>query len=169
MKSTINRVFKTADQATYAVDRLMEAGYGDRDISVLMTDETHGKDFKVEVNSKAPEGIAAGGAIGGVTGAIAAGLTAAGAIAFTGGAGVIVAGPIAAALAGAGAGAGAGGLLGGLIGMGMDETEAKQTEFDVENGSVLVSVEVAGDQKDEVTKIMDLAQERDKKQAKEMA
>ena len=163
MSKTMTQVFKTAPEASNAVDRLLELGIVQENISVLMTDQTRGQSFNVEVNSKAPEGIATGGAIGGVLGAIAAGMTAAGTIALTGGAGIIVAGPIAAALAGAGAGAGAGGLIGGLIGMGMDENEAKTAEQALDNGSILLSVEVPKEHKDEVSKILELAHIKDDK------
>jgi len=95
--------------------------------------------FTVETHTKATEGIGVGALSGGAIGALIAGLTAVGTIA-TGGAGILVAGPIAAALAGAGAGAAAGGVLGGLIGAATPEHEIKHYEDALERGSVLVGV-----------------------------
>lgn len=169
MKSTINAVFKTSEQALNALELLSNIGIAQEQVSVLASDSHHGQDFQLKVKSKAAEGIAAGGVVGGILGAISAGLVGAGTIALTGGAGVLVAGPIAAALAGAGAGASSGGLIGGLIGMGIDKNEAKQVEHDVENGSILISVQANSDQKDEVQKILDLAQTRDEKTAEAQA
>ena len=152
MTKTITALYNNRAEAARAVDNLESTGLSNNDISVLMSDSTHSKEFAVEVNSKAPEGAAIGGAVGGSLGAIAAGMTAVGAVALTGGAGIFAAGPVVAALAGAGAGAAAGGVTGGLIGLGFSENEAKLVDKDVENGSILVSAQVKNDNKDAVQK-----------------
>lgn len=169
MKTTINAVFKTSEQAMIALEHLSHTDVTEDQVSVLASDNHHGKDLQLKVKSKAAEGIATGGVVGGILGAIGAGLVGAGTLALTGGTGVLVAGPLAAALAGAGAGAGSGGLIGGLIGMGIDKNVAKQVEHDIENGSILISVQATNDQKDEVQKILDLAQTRDEKRAEAQA
>ncbi len=116
-------------------------GYGRDDISVMMDDKTRERAFGSMVNAKGSEGIAAGATIGGVLGAIVAGLTATGsvaAIAGTGGlAAPLVAGPLAAALAGLGVGAAGGGIVGGLIGVGVAEKRAKEYEQGLREGGIL--------------------------------
>ena len=102
--TTINTVFKTSEQALDALIDLARIGVKEEQVSVIASDTFDGQDFQLKVKSKAAEGIAAGGTIGGIVGAIGAGLAGAGALALSGGAGVLVAGPLAAALAGAGAG-----------------------------------------------------------------
>jgi len=136
MSKTVTALFKDRTAASHAVDGLLSRGITRNDVSVLMADSTHKKEFAVEVNSKAPEGTAAGAAIGGAAGAIAAGLTAVGTVALTGG----------------GAGAAAGGLAGGLIGLGFDENEAKLVDKDIENGSILVAAEVTSKNDSDIKK-----------------
>lgn len=130
--------------AEAAVDRLHGLGYGPNDIGVMMDDKTRERAFAAMTNAKGSEGVAAGATIGGVLGAIVAGLTATGsvaAIAGTGGlAAPLVAGPLAAALAGLGAGAAGGGIIGGLIGLGVGESHAKQYEKGLREGGILIAV-----------------------------
>jgi hypothetical protein len=120
-----SEIYYDREPASAAVERLHGLGYGRDDISVMMDDKTREKAFSAVVNAKGSEGVAAGATIGGVLGAIVAGLTATGsvvAIAGTGGlATPLVVGPLAAALAGLGAGAAGGGIVGGLIGVGIGE------------------------------------------------
>ena len=132
------------EPAAAAVERLHELGYGRDDISVMMDEKTRERAFGAMVNAKGSEGIAAGATIGGVLGAIVAGLTATGsvvAIAGTGGlATPLVVGPLAAALAGLGAGAAGGGIVGGLIGVGIAEKQAKEYDKGLREGGILVAV-----------------------------
>jgi hypothetical protein len=130
--------------AQEAVERLHGLGYERDDISVAMEDKTREKAFAAITNAKGSEGIAAGATIGGVLGAIVAGMTATGsviAIAGTGGlAAPLVVGPLAAALAGLGAGGVAGGIVGGFIGAGIGEHRAKEIEKGLRDGGILVAV-----------------------------
>ena len=139
-----SQMYYDREPASRAVERLHELGYGRDDISVMMDDKTREKAFSAVVNAKGSEGIAAGATIGGVLGAIVAGLTASGsvvAIAGTGGlATPLVVGPLAAALAGLGAGAASGGIVGGLIGVGIGEKRAKDYEKGLREGGILVAV-----------------------------
>jgi heat induced stress protein YflT len=144
MDEWITGIFRDKGAADRAVDDLQKAGYGMNDISVMMTDDTRTKKFAAEKGTKAPEGAAAGGIVGGAIGAILAGVTATGsiaAIAATGGAAApLVVGPLAAALAGLGAGAVGGGIVGGLIGLGIPEVRAKEYEQKLRDGGILVGV-----------------------------
>ncbi len=130
--------------AEAAVDRLHGLGYDQNDIGVMMDDKTRERAFAAMTHAKGSEGVAAGATIGGVLGAIVAGLTATGsvaAIAATGGrAAPLVAGPLGAARAGLGAGAAGGGIIGGLVGLGIGEGRAKEYEKGLREGGILVAV-----------------------------
>lgn len=154
MASLVTGIFRSRASAELAVDRLLDGGFSREDVSVLMTEETRGRDFAVETDSKAPEGAATGAAVGGVLGAIAAGLVSVGIIALPG-VGLVAAGPIIAALAGAGAGGAAGGLLGALVGAGIPEHEAKLYSQELEQGGILVGVYAHDDRKDRAHEIFE--------------
>lgn len=139
MAHLVTALFPDRAAAELAVDRLVDSGFSRDDVSVLMSDATRGREFGVTTDSKAPEGAATGAAIGGVLGAVAAGLIAIGVIAAPG-IGLVAAGPIIAALAGAGAGGTAGGLIGALAGAGIPEHEAKFYSDAVAGGGILVGV-----------------------------
>ena len=111
-----------------------------------MSEATHGHEFGVEDESKAPEGATAGALAGGVIGAVAAGVAAVGTLAVPG-FGVLATGWIVSALAGAGVGAAAGGLIGGLIGLGIPEHEAKFYADELQRGGILVGVRTPSPQR----------------------
>ncbi len=139
-----SEIYYDREPASAAVDRLHGLGYGRDDISVMMDDKTREKAFSAVVSAKGSEGLAAGATIGGVLGAIVAGLTATGSVAAIAGTGglatPLVVGPLAAALAGLGAGAAGGGIVGGLIGVGIGEKRAKDYEKGLREGGILVAV-----------------------------
>jgi hypothetical protein len=133
-------IFDDRVQAEHGVDKLLESGYRNEDISALLPENVGTKDFAHEKHTKAPEGtttgVVAGGTIGGTLGLLAG----IGAIAIPGIGPFIAAGPIMGALAGIGSGGVVGGLIGALVGMGIPEYEAKRYEGLVKEGGVLVSV-----------------------------
>lgn len=139
MSKIVSAVFDNRLAAAAAADALIAAGFGQADISILMSDKTQGREFNVEVNSKAPEGATVGATAGGLLGAVAATLVAVG-ILIIPGLNLVAAGPVVAAFAGAGAGGALGGLLGGLAGMGMPEHEAKLMAERLAQGGILVGV-----------------------------
>ncbi|MFN0023793.1 MAG: hypothetical protein ACKVS5_07835 [Parvularculaceae bacterium] len=154
MTKQVLAVFKEQLTADSAVTRLVASGVAQSDVSVLMGEGYKGKHFGVEGGNKAAEGVATGGVAGGVLGAIVAGIATTGAIAATGGAGLLAAGPIVAALTGAGAGAAAGGVLGGLVGLGIPEHKAKIYKDIIDNdGGFLIGVETS---KDNVGNVKDI-------------
>ena len=135
-------VFRDRAQANLAHEWLLARGYGDPEISTMMSAETRGhyeREGKFTVASHAIEGVAAGGTIGTAVGATAAAIAAIGTSLVVPGFGVI-AGPIAAALAGGGAGAVAGGAIGGLIGLGIPESNARAYEAALRDGGVVLGV-----------------------------
>lgn len=153
MSTLVTGVFRSRGAAETAAISLEEAGVNRSDISVLMSDQTHGREFAVKSATKAPEGAATGAALGGVAGAIIAGLAAVGTIVLPG-FGLIAAGPIVAALAGLGAGGAAGGLIGGLVGLGVPEHEAKFIHEEVKRGGILVGAYVHEDMAIQAREIM---------------
>src|SRR5579872_378462 len=133
-------IYRDEEQVTVAIDKMLETGFRNEDISVLLPDNVGTKDFAHEKHTKAPEGTAtgvtAGGAIGGTIGLLAG----VGALAIPGLGPFIAAGPIMAALAGLGVGGTVGGVIGALVGLGIPEYEAKRYEGRIKDGGVLMSV-----------------------------
>jgi hypothetical protein len=136
--------FRDQESADRAYSDLISRGYSDRDIHVMMSDDTQrrlgGKNIKLEHGNKAAEGAAMGGALGGAAGATILGIIAAGAAVAVPGIGLVVAGPLAGALTGGAAGAAAGGIVGTLVGMGIPEDRAKVYKSDLEQGSIVLGV-----------------------------
>jgi hypothetical protein len=155
MSKQVTAVYKDRRSMANAVEQLVRnAGIARDDISVLMSEETRGREFAQRAASKAPEGAVTGVATGGVLGAVAAALVAVGTVAAPG-VGLVAAGPVIAALAGAGAGGAAGGLVGGLIGLGIPEHEAELISHDVEQGAILLGVQAHDDRSGEVERILE--------------
>jgi hypothetical protein len=138
-KTAVFGIYSSVTQAELAVDALVNGGFSNAEVSVLMADNQSSKDFAHQKNTKAPEGtttgVAAGGAIGGTLGLLAG----IGALAIPGVGPLIAAGPIMGALAGLGVGGAVGGIVGALIGMGIPEYEAKRYQGRIEQGGVLLS------------------------------
>ena len=141
MTSHVTATFKTRPAAEQAVDSLINAGFFQEDISLLVTDTTRGASFAIEEGTKSQSYEATGAEAGGVFGAIAALLISA-SIIPSGGLALVAIGPIAATFAGLGAGGLAGGLIGALVGAGIPEHEAKLYESEVKGGSILLAVSV---------------------------
>jgi len=133
-------IFKSRNEAETCIDRLLNAGFRNDDISVLAPDQKSTRELATEKNTKAPEGVTTGAATGGAVGGTLGLLAGIGALAIPGVGPFIAAGPIMGALAGVGVGAATGGLIGALVGMGMPEYEAKRYEGRVKDGGILVSV-----------------------------
>src|SRR5215475_10864492 len=133
-------IYRTRAGAEQAVDVLIENGFRNADISVLLPENQGTKDFAHEKNTKAPEGVTSGVVAGGITGGVLGLLTGIGALAIPGLGPLIAAGPIVAALAGAGAVGTLGGIVGALVGMGIPEYEARRYEGRIREGGVLLSV-----------------------------
>lgn len=137
---TVTALCKSRPAAEDALRQLEASNFSDKQISILMSDETRGKAFRLTEGTKADEGAAAGATFGGITGALIASVGTAGALAIPG-FNLVVAGSLAGALAGLGAGAAAGGLLGALIGAGIPEHEAKVYEKELNAGNILIAVD----------------------------
>jgi hypothetical protein len=136
-------IFSTTGAAEAAVDHLIQTGFSNQDVSVLMSDIDATRDFAHEKNTKAPEGTAVGATTGGVVGGALGVLAGIGALAIPGIGPLLAAGPIIAGLAGLGVGGAVGGLVGALVGLGIPEYEAKRYEGRVKSGGILLSVHCA--------------------------
>jgi len=147
-------IYPNRTAAENAVDRLLEAGFRNEDISVLLQDNVGTKDFAHDKDTKAPEGTTTGVLIGGAIGGTLGLLAGIGALAIPGLGPFIAAGPIMGTLAGLGSGGAIGGVIGALVGMGIPEYEAKRYEGRVKEGGILLSVHC--DSSDWVSKAKDL-------------
>jgi hypothetical protein len=145
-KKMLVAVFRDRVNAQTAYDRLINRGYTNSEINVLMSDTTraayHAGDHtegKHDPRTHIAEGAATGGMIGTAFGAtLAAVITTGTAIAIPGVG--WIAGPIIAALAGAGAGALTGGLVGAMVGLGIPESNALAYEDALREGGVVIGV-----------------------------
>jgi hypothetical protein len=139
-KTAVFGIYPSVAAAESAVDTLVDEGFFNDDISVLLPDTQGSRDFAHEKHTKAPEGTTTGAATGGTIGGTIGLLAGIGAIAIPGVGPFIAAGPIMATLAGIGVGGAVGGLVGALVGMGIPEYEAKRYEGRIKSGGVLLSV-----------------------------
>jgi hypothetical protein len=151
-RQMLTGMFKDRDSAERAYQELSDRGYTDREINLLMSDETRKRDYTddehhtTKLGNKAAEGAGTGSAIGGTIGAIAGVIAAIGTSVVIPGLGLIIAGPLAAGLAGAGAGGITGGIIGALIGAGIPEERAKRYETGIKEGHVVMGVTPRSDE-----------------------
>jgi hypothetical protein len=131
------------DRASFdrALEALRAAQFRNSDVSAVLPDRGHtARDLAHEINTKAPEGAAAGAGTGAAVGGVLGWLVGVGALVIPGVGPLLAAGPVVAALAGAGAAGATGGLIGGLIGAGIPEVEAKRYAGRIRDGGYLLSV-----------------------------
>ncbi len=137
-------MFHSRADAENCFAALAQAGYAADEIDVIMSDRTHRRDFSKEfegrAGSHAAEGAGLGGAIGGAVGASLAAIVSVAAATLLPGAGVVLAGPLAATLAGGGAGLVAGGVIGALSGLGVNERDAQRFDQALAQGGILLCV-----------------------------
>ncbi|MBA2651500.1 MAG: hypothetical protein H0U73_04435, partial [Tatlockia sp.] len=133
-------LFNDKDSAEKAYQRAIERGYSDKDINVLMSEDSRKKYYDsplVQEGNKSVEGMGVGGATGAAIGGIVAAIAAVGTSLVIPGLGLVIAGPLAAGLAGAGAGGITGGLVGALVGWGIPEEKAKEYETGIKRGGIV--------------------------------
>jgi hypothetical protein len=138
-------IFETRTEAESAIQRLKAAGIAAEEIGIAMKDVRESGDLvdATGANDLSGEGATAGAVSGAAVGTLV-GLALVGSTFVLPGVGTfLIGGPLAAALAGAGIGAASGGLLGALIGAGVPEAEAEHYAAGIEQGHILVSVDVA--------------------------
>jgi hypothetical protein len=141
---TVAALFDTRSGAEDAIRRLQAAGYSPDRIGVALKDTREAGAIAEEtgVGDLTEEGATVGAVSGAGVGALV-GLALVGSTVVLPGLGTfLIGGPLAAALTGAGIGAASGGLVGGLIGAGIPETDAEAYASRLEQGHVLVSIQV---------------------------
>lgn len=131
-------LFPDRTNARQAYAWLIDRGYTDQDLSVLMSVETREYFEMVEREQAAAAGTRTGGgvALGAAIGAIAG---VAVSVALPG-LGLVVAGPVLAGLAGASAGIVTGGLVGGMMDLSIPESYATEYEQGLRAGGVVLGV-----------------------------
>jgi hypothetical protein len=139
-QTSVFGIYRSSQSAEDAAAALVQSGFRNDDISVLVPDRDSSRELGTVKATKAPEGTATGVATGGALGGTLGLLAGIGALAIPGLGPFIAAGPIVGALAGLGAGGAVGGFVGALVGMGIPEYEAKRYEGRVREGGVLLSV-----------------------------
>lgn len=133
-------IFYDRPHAHKAVSALLERGFTQDDISIIMSDKAKERHFhKTDNTDDIAKGGAAGAVGGGALGGLIAGLAVVGTITIPG-VGLLAAGPIIAVLSGVGAGATVGGLTGALAGAGFAAAEAKRYEDEVRKGNIVLVV-----------------------------
>lgn len=137
----VTGLFHDRDSAERAYEALRQRGYSERDITVMMSDDTRKRHFGHHpMGKKALEGAGAGAAVGGTAGAVIGAIVGAATSIALPGIGLVIAGPLAGALAGAGAGGAAGGLVGALVGAGLPEDRARLYDSGIKAGGIFVGV-----------------------------
>lgn len=142
----VTGLFRDADAARGAVDRLLNASFRADEIGVLVSEGQGAAPLDVEHQTGVAAGAVAGGALGGVLGAIGAALVSVGVLPAVG-LGLAAAGPFAAGASGALGGTAGGGLVGAIGGLGFWKEKVDLPE-DLEKGAVLVAVPATEDRKD---------------------
>ena len=141
---TVAALFDTRAGAEDAIRRLQAAGFSSDRIGVAMKDTREAGEIAEATGTgdMTEEGATVGAVSGAGVGALV-GLALVGSTVMLPGLGTfLIGGPLAAALAGAGIGAASGGLVGGLIGAGIPEADAEAYVSRLEQGHVLVSIQV---------------------------
>lgn len=134
-ETTVCATFKDALMAQKALQALEPMHLDEKDVSLITTEEAYQREEWVEFAGgyKVHEESVRAAKVGGLTGAVIAALTAVTGM-VTGGASLLIAGPIVALITGTG------GLLGGLLNLGFTENTAQRFDNAVRHGHVLILV-----------------------------
>ena len=144
----ISALFNDYHKAEDAIEEAIELGYSEKEINIVMSDETkkkyalHEDKIEGEPSDMTVRGAGVGGSVGVTTGALIGALIAVGSIFALPGVGLLISGPLAIALAGAGAGGIAGGLVGALIMNGISEASAHEWATEITKGGILISLKL---------------------------
>lgn len=160
----VGGVFGTVEEAERTIRELQGLGFTKEDISVFAKDSDSVQDLedhtdvdattdKEDRGKNSGKGAGIGALSGGVLGGIV-GLIAETALLTIPGIGPLAAaGPLATTLAGLGTGAVGGGIVGALVGAGIPEDQAKEYEKYLEDGNIVVLLEVDENQQNEVYRV----------------
>ncbi len=160
MTQTITRLYDSYDTALQATLSLKEAGFGDRDISLVANRSAtpYRDDRSYPETTAAADDAGTGATFGGAIGAAAGLMAGMGVLAIPGIGPVVAAGWLASTLAVGAAGAVAGGVTGGIVGAltgtGTTEDDAQVYAESLRRGDTLVTVRVPDDRVLEATRIL---------------
>lgn len=139
-------VFSSIPAADRVVAQLLAAGIRPEQLSVLCSDEAVERHFEAfHHEDPAGENTPAMAATGGAIGATIGGLTAAAIGVATGGVALLAAGGLALMAGGV-----AGGLVGAMMTRGVEKEIADYYDQAVQNGKILIAVEVDGDESEKL-------------------
>lgn len=149
MKKRVMGVFKTEELAVLAIKRLETDGYTNNEISVIAKKRDKLERIEevtdIHIEHEHSSGAVSGAVAGGVIGGIGALLVEIGVFAIPGVGPLLAAGPIALTIAGIAAGGAIGGVSGALMDYGFTETEAREYSTYLDQGNILVLVDVRSD------------------------
>jgi len=156
-KRMVTGLFPDTAALEAAYEAVVQRGYGEGDINVVMSDDTR-KRYKaephhtdVDLGKKSLEGGEFGGPAGGLLGTLIPACVAMGALLAFPPAALVAAGPIAVGLAGAGAAGVAAGTIAALSDWGVPEERLKQYEQGIHDGGILLALKPRAD--DDATSI----------------
>jgi hypothetical protein len=154
----VTGLFRNRDDAERGYHAVLERGYEQADVNLVMSDDTRNRWFPGDLQTdtdlgekvaedagKAGGDGALGGPVGGAVGTIAPVVAAVCVLTILPGLGLVIAGPIAAAVAAAGAVALAGGLVGALADWGIPPERVEQYETGIRDGGILMGVKARTD------------------------
>lgn len=152
--ATVLALFKDSQAAGSAVADLKNEGFT-KDISLVTKDfnESELDTTTHTIKQQSSDGVVGGAVIGAAIGGISSLLAGIAAITIPG-AGILIAGPLAAALTAAGAGAAIGGVVGALVDLGVPDDQARMYAEHVEAGEVLVMITVSDGREGEVADML---------------
>jgi hypothetical protein len=142
----VTGLFADSESVERAFQAVVDRGYDQDDVNVVMSDDTRKRYFaedreiKTELARKSAEGGELGGPTGGRIGLAISVLAAVGASLAIPALGLVAAGPIAVALAGAGAAGLAASLIGLLGDWGLPKERVECYEAGIHDGAILVGV-----------------------------
>ena len=148
-KHTVVGVFDGPKHAEDALNGLKGQGFTPEQVSVVAQDKQDVQQMSGNTDMAGGEGAAAGAVTGGVLGGLAGFLIGISALVIPGIGPIVGSGILVATLAGAGIGAAAGGLVGALTEQGVSETDAREYEGHVKQGSILLTVHAASAQQEQ--------------------
>lgn len=147
----ITGMFRDRKSTEDAYNALLERGYTNDEINLIMSGETRQKQFSgivggIETGTKEAEIARNGSAHGGTGGPIVSGIAAIGTSLVIPDLGIVLAGPVAAALAGAGAGGSTDGIIGTLVDSGIPVERAQSYKSGLETGNIIMGVHPRNDE-----------------------
>lgn len=133
----ITAIFRDRTDAEQAYQCVSERGYDERDIDLIMSDETHKRFFFKENANRFEPNKAAPVDLNESAGVISAAVMAIGTSLVIPGVGLVLAGPAAKALSGL---TRASGLMGALIERGVPQESVEHYEQEIKDGGILIGV-----------------------------